>query len=760
MKTRILGNTGLKLSVVGLGTALIGEEGHDNLLDPLNDKDALETIITAQELGVNWIDTAPRYGRGYAEKIIGESIKMSKMRPIISTKCGFVLKNGKEYNCIDPESVRLEVESSLSRMGVDFIDLYQIHKPLPDKDIEKAWVTILKLRDEGKIRYAGVSNFDIKQLQRIMAIHPVDFVQVHYSILTRNIENGLLDYCVKNKIGVLAHSPIETGILSGEFNWECLEDVIPKYNHRWKNPLFRDKDSLEFVEYLCPIVLKNRISLAQLAIAWALRKPEITAAITSARFVSQIKETSLSADLVLSDECLSEIEGLLKLKYIKSSKENNLTNTYRGKLKKRILIMGSFCKGCNAECLYCQHAILSQRLKDISLRISRSLRLTYKVYFCFGLKFLLKRRAIIRNILHNLLKKKQIAPTQIHIAVYHDCNLKCLYCFEHSKLNSGNKNQKADENYLYLKLNRNIFKKFIDDLSVLNRFYNISIPGRIGEPFCHKDFIKMLGYMKLKLPNAFVSITSNGTLITEKQGETLVDLGINHLNISVVSGRDETYREITGAPLGVFERVVNLVKSISEYRNKCASMVPKIQLTSVICSLNYKEVLDIIKIGLRVGADSVGFHRMYFCERKKSQMERLILKDKEIEELKSLLLEAAILAQKNKLKTNIAFFLALLNKEKPGIAMAYQRRPWLMKNMVTVLADGAVYAGEYEEVLGNINQESFINIWYSDRYRFIRSNINKFMDNNDFPCNFSCKCCGEPLYKSRNKQVYATLEKV
>lgn len=390
------------------------------------------------------------------------------------------------------------------------------------------------------------------------------------------------------------------------------------------------------------------------------------------------------------------------------------------------------------------------KLKFLVIRLKKIAKITYKLNL-FGPKFfLLDHKAILCNLKRSLFNKKTFInyPSQVNIAVCNDCNLKCTYCFEHSPFKIKDE-ALAENSYLSAKMDSSVFKKFIDDLADLGDNYAIGFPGRIGEPFLHSDFIKMCEYLKAKLPKSRVVITTNGTLIDEEQVKSLVDLGIDRLNISIVAGSSKVYHELTGAPPETFEKVINTINAINSHKIKKGKLKPRVYITSVICSLNDTEVMDMLKIGLELGVDAVGFHRMYFCAKKKLQDEKLLLSDKQVESLKGLLLEGAVFAQKNKLETNIPFFLGLLSKEAPEKVMAYRRNPWHISNRVFVLADGAVYAGQYEEELGNINKESFLRIWYSDKYKLLRSNAVKVIgDNKLFPCNFSCRCCREPLYKN------------
>jgi len=214
------------------------------------------------------------------------------------------------------ESVRSEVEASLKRLKVDVIDLYQIHWPMPDENIEEAWQEIAKLVKEGKVCYAGVSNFSVEQIKRCQSIHPVASLQPPYNMLRRDIENGLLDYCTKNNIGVIVYSPMERGLLTGKFTKERVRN-LPEDDHRRNASLFMEPElsaNLKFVEKLKPIAEKNNKTLAQLAIAWVLRRPEVTAAIVGAREPSQVEENVGGGKWRLPEEDIKIIDDLLKLK--------------------------------------------------------------------------------------------------------------------------------------------------------------------------------------------------------------------------------------------------------------------------------------------------------------------------------------------------------------------------------------------------------------------------------------------------------------
>ena len=314
MRTRKLGWTGLNLSVIGLGTMAIGGGDWSYGWGPQDDRESIAAILRALDKGVNWIDTAPIYGCGHSEEIVGKAIKGLSSKPIIATKCGLHCdKAGDIIFRLSRESIRSEVEASLRRLNIDVIDLYQIHWPNPDRDIEEAWDTIGELVKEGKVRYAGVSNFNIEQLKRIQSIHPVASLQPPYSMLERDIEDKMLDYCRENNMGIIVYSPMQQGLLSGKFTRERLQN-LPAGDLRHRDPHFQEPQfsaNLELAEGLYPIAQKSGRTVAQLAIAWVLRRPEVTAAIVGTRRPSQIEETVLAGNWVLSGEDISAVDRLI-----------------------------------------------------------------------------------------------------------------------------------------------------------------------------------------------------------------------------------------------------------------------------------------------------------------------------------------------------------------------------------------------------------------------------------------------------------------
>lgn len=303
----------MELTTVGLGTWAMGGPWQFGW-GPQDDDEARAAVLTALEHGINWIDTAPIYGLGHSEELIGQALRQTDRKPYIASKCGLLWNDKREkVSCLKPDSIRRECEASLRRLGVEIIDLYQMHWPDPDKEIEAGWEAMVRLRDEGKVRYLGVCNYSVSQLERISRISPPDSLQPPYNMTRRNIENELLAYCARHEMGILAYSPMGRGLLTGKFTAERFAGLAPD-DHRRRSPEFQEPQfgaTLELVESLKKIAERNGRSCAQLAISWVLRRREVTAAIVGARRPSQIAETVSASDWDLSAEDADEIEKLL-----------------------------------------------------------------------------------------------------------------------------------------------------------------------------------------------------------------------------------------------------------------------------------------------------------------------------------------------------------------------------------------------------------------------------------------------------------------
>jgi len=315
MRTRPLGKTGLQLTTIGLGTWAMGGGDWAYSWGPQDDEQSIRTIHRALDLGINWIDTAAVYGLGHCEEVVGRALRGLSQRPLIATKCERCWdEQGRIVKRLKKESVRAELEDSLRRLGVDAIDLYQIHWPQPDEDIEEAWGTIAELIREGKVRYGGVSNFNVAQLRRIQPLHPAASLQPPYSMLVRGVEAELLPYCAEQGIGVIVYSPMQKGLLTGKVTREWAANLPPD-DHRRSDPQFHEprlSANLALVEGLREIAARHGKTVAHLAIAWVLRRPEVTAAIVGARHPGQIEQTIAGGDWDLAEEDVAAIEGLLQ----------------------------------------------------------------------------------------------------------------------------------------------------------------------------------------------------------------------------------------------------------------------------------------------------------------------------------------------------------------------------------------------------------------------------------------------------------------
>lgn len=313
MQIRKLGFTDLYLTTVGFGAASIGGGLHYGNRHG-DDAESIATVHAALDLGINWIDVAPLYGDGHGEELVGRALAERSERVIVATKCGRRQRSdGSGYVSLKAESIREEVELSLRRLNVDVIDLYQIHLPRPDEEIEEGWSAIADLIKEGKIRYGGVSNFTLDQLRRVQEIHPVASLQPVYSMLLRDIEAELLETCAANDIGVIPYSPMQSGLLTGKFTREHI-DGLPATDWRRTQRPFKEPNltaNLDFVDKLRTLGARVGRPVGQLAIAWVLRRPDITAVIVGARRPSQIEESAPAGDWVLPDDVLAEIEQLL-----------------------------------------------------------------------------------------------------------------------------------------------------------------------------------------------------------------------------------------------------------------------------------------------------------------------------------------------------------------------------------------------------------------------------------------------------------------
>lgn len=320
MKSRRLGKTDLDLSVIGLGTWALGGGGWAFGWGAQDDETSARTLLRAMAAGVNWIDTAAVYGLGHSEEVIGRALSgvPTGDRPFVFTKCGLPWKKRKIRHSLAPESIRNEVEESLRRLRVEAIDLYQIHWPDfdpggPAAGIEDGWETLVALKEQGKVRHIGVSNFDVGQLERIRTLSEVASLQPPYSILRREVEAEILPYCLEHGIGVIVYSPMESGLLSGKMTRERVA-ALPDDDWRKSNSKeFREPHlsrNLERVEVLRRVGDRHQASPGEVAIAWTLRHPAVTGAIVGARRPDQLDELLGAATLELDEDDLRALDGL------------------------------------------------------------------------------------------------------------------------------------------------------------------------------------------------------------------------------------------------------------------------------------------------------------------------------------------------------------------------------------------------------------------------------------------------------------------
>lgn len=314
MQTKQLGNSDLHITPVGYGAWAIGGSGWQFAWGSQDDNDSIGAIQRALELGINWIDTAAVYGLGHSEEVVARALKTwSGPKPYIFTKCGLRWDaKGNVQQVLTRDSIRREVEDSLRRLQVDVIDLYQIHWP-PEPDspqLEEGWSTLADLKREGKVRWIGVSNFNVKQLRRAKAIAPITSLQPPYSLVNRAVEEDILPYCLREGIGVIVYSPMASGLLTGAMTRERAAK-LPKDDWRHSDPEFNESRlsrNLRLVDRLREIAKRHGRTPGEVAIAWTLRRPAVTGAIVGARDARQAGGVMSAGDLRLSDKELNEIE--------------------------------------------------------------------------------------------------------------------------------------------------------------------------------------------------------------------------------------------------------------------------------------------------------------------------------------------------------------------------------------------------------------------------------------------------------------------
>lgn len=317
MLTRRLGHSDLSITPLGFGTWAIGGAGWPFAWGHQDDGESIAAIHEAIDLGLNWLDTAPVYGLGHSEEVVARALAAvpSSRRPLVFTKCGRVWNEAREVGKrLTAASIRAECEASLRRLGVERIDLYQVHWPEPDEQVEEGWAECARLHAEGKVRAIGVSNFSVSQLERAAAIAPITSLQPPYSLLRSEIEAEILPWCQAHGVGVLAYSPLASGLLTGAWTPERRAALPADDWRREKNPLFQEprfSRHLRFVEALRPVAAARGVTVGAIALAWVLGHPAVTAAIVGGRRPGQLGELLAAADIVLTAAERRSISALL-----------------------------------------------------------------------------------------------------------------------------------------------------------------------------------------------------------------------------------------------------------------------------------------------------------------------------------------------------------------------------------------------------------------------------------------------------------------
>ena len=312
LKTAQLGSTGLDITRVGFGAWAIGGGGWEFGWGPQEDEQSLEAIHRALELGVNWIDTAAAYGFGHSEEVVGRALAGLSERPYVFTKASLLEGPGRRVvHSLKRDSILREANASLERLGIDAIDLYQIHWPVPDQGIEEGWSAFAELKEQGLVRHIGVSNFEVEQLRRIQQIAPVETLQPQYSLIERDVEGELLPFAEREGIGAIVYSPMSSGLLTGRMTRERIA-AMPDDDWRKTDPRFLEPQlsrNLGIVDRLATVAGGHDTVPGAVAIAWTLRNPAVDGAIVGFRSPDQVDPLIEAANLELSEDDIITIEG-------------------------------------------------------------------------------------------------------------------------------------------------------------------------------------------------------------------------------------------------------------------------------------------------------------------------------------------------------------------------------------------------------------------------------------------------------------------
>ena len=310
--TKSLGNSGLDLTPIGFGAWAIGGGDWQYAWGPQDDADSISAIQRAVDAGINWIDTAAVYGLGHSEDIVARALKGATRKPYLFTKCGMVWDESRKITQ-SLQQIKRECEDSLRRLQTDVIDLYQIHWPVPDTELEAGWTALAELQHEGKIRFLGASNFSVAQLERAQAIAPVTSLQPPYSMINRAVEAEILPFCLAHNIGVINYAPMHSGLLTGAMTSDRVaafpENDFRRNAKQYQEPLL--SRNLKVATMLGEIGARHQVSAGVVAIAWTLHNPAITAAIVGSRSATQVDGTLPALTFRLTDPEYAEITTFL-----------------------------------------------------------------------------------------------------------------------------------------------------------------------------------------------------------------------------------------------------------------------------------------------------------------------------------------------------------------------------------------------------------------------------------------------------------------
>ena len=314
MQTTRLGNSDLEITPIGIGAWAMGGSGYKFAWGAQDDNESIRGIHKAIDAGINWIDTAAVYGLGHSEEVVGKAIAQLSSKPYIFSKCERIWnEQGEIAKSLKADSIRREVEASLQRLNVDVIDLYQIHWPEPEEDVEEGWTTLADLKKQGKVRHIGVCNFNVAQLKRAQAIAPVTSLQPPYSILRRGIEGEILPYTLEQGIGVIGYSPMASGLLSGTMTAERAA-ALPVDDWRSRSDEFQEPKltrNLLVASKLAEIGARHGRTAGEAAIAWTFRQPAVTGAIVGIRNPEQVDGIIGAMSFRLNAAEIAELEAVL-----------------------------------------------------------------------------------------------------------------------------------------------------------------------------------------------------------------------------------------------------------------------------------------------------------------------------------------------------------------------------------------------------------------------------------------------------------------